>query len=352
MNVILNLRKNACLVAAIVLLVGQAVSSHAQTILIDFGNDFSFRGLSVPGEDSNGNRWNSLQPGLLAPNLVDVANVVTPTQLAWDTPVATDSYNGPAGSTTPIPGNPNFSHYYDFLPFTDIDQAALGNMGGSLQAAFDFAASPGLGSVDVHGVVTDNKTRFQIQGLDPTKTYDFSFFGSHKYEGDVTTVYSVYTDDTYTTLAGTANLNVRDPLDPSLHNRDMIATIANLVPAANTILYVQFVGDTGGLGYLNDMRIVASGVAPGLTGDYNANGRVDAADYVLWRNSVGTTTVLPNDPTGGTIGIAQYNAWRAHFGAGAGSGSGLGVGVAVPEPASMMLVLMGAIGLFSLNRRR
>src|SRR4051812_40477010 len=167
MNVISKLGKNACLVATLVLLVGQAIPSHALTVLIDFGSDTSFRGLSVPGADDNGNRWNSLQPGLLAPNLKDVANVVTPTQLAWDTPVATDSYNGPAGATAPIPGNPNFSHYYDFLPFTDIDQAALGNMGGALQGAFDFAASPGVGSIDVHGVQTDNKTRFQIQGLDP-----------------------------------------------------------------------------------------------------------------------------------------------------------------------------------------
>ena len=186
-------------------------------------------------------------------------------------------------------------------------------MGGALEAAFDFAASPGVGSVDVNGVRTDNKTRFQIQGLDPTLTYDFSFFGSHQYEGDVATVYSVYTDNTYTTLAGTANLNVRDAVDPSLHNRDTIATIANLVPAANTILYVQFVGDTGDLGYLNSMRIVASGVAPGMAGDYNANGVVDAADYVAWRNASPTAT-LPNDSTPGVVDSSDYATWKANFG--------------------------------------
>ena len=350
MNVISKLIRNSCLVAPVALLVGQAVSSHAQTILIDFGNDFSFRGLSVPSVDSNGNRWNSLQPGLLAPNLVDVANVATPTQLAWDTPVATDSYNGPAGATAPIPGNPNFNHYSKFLPFTDIDSAALGNMGGALEAAFDFAASPGLGSVDVNGVQTDNKTRFQIQGLDPMLTYDFSFFGSHQYEGDVATVYSVYTDNTYTTLAGTASLNVRDAVDPSLHNRDTIATIANLVPAANTILYVQFVGDTGDLGYLNIMRIVASGVAPGVAGDYNANGVVDAADYVVWRNASPTAT-LPNDSTAGVVDSSDYATWKANFGK-TPAGSGLGMGAAVPEPISMPLIAMGALGLISLSRRR
>ena len=132
--------------------------------------------------------------------LVDVTNAATATQIAWDTPVATDSYNGPAGPTQPA--LPAFPHYYDFLPLTDIDAAALGNMGGSLPAAFDFAASPGLGSHDINGQLTDNKARFQIQGLDPTKTYDLSFFGSHKYSNDTATVFTVYSESTYTTQLG------------------------------------------------------------------------------------------------------------------------------------------------------
>jgi hypothetical protein len=37
--------------------------------------------------------------------------------------------------------------------------------------------------------------------------------------------------------------------------------------------------------------------APGVAGDYNSNGRVDAADYVLWRNNNNTVTTLPNDST-------------------------------------------------------
>src|SRR6478609_8495262 len=157
MNVIKFLMRHACLVSPILLLVGQASLTSAQTILVDFGSDTSFRGLSQHGPDSNGNFWNSLQPGLVVPGLVDVTNVATATQIAWDTPVATDSYNGPAGPTQPAP--PGFPHYYDFLPLTDIDAAALGNMGGSLQAAFDFAASPGLGTHDINGQLTDNKTR-------------------------------------------------------------------------------------------------------------------------------------------------------------------------------------------------
>jgi hypothetical protein len=91
-------------------------------------------------------------------------------------------------------------------------------------------------------------------------------------------------------------------------------------------------------------------IGSGLPGDYNGNGQVEAADYVLWRKYKGTQTVLPNDPTGGLIGTAQYNTWRAHFGAG-GSGSSLG-GIAVPEPATVFLVCAGMLGSMILPRRQ
>ena len=81
-------------------------------------------------------------------------------------------------------------------------------------------------------------------------------------------------------------------------------------------------------------------IAAGVTGDYNNNGIVDAADFVVWRDNNGTNTVLPNDPLGGTIGSGQYNQWRAHFGQTAGAGAGAGLaGAAVPEPASVALLL-------------
>jgi probable HAF family extracellular repeat protein len=79
-----------------------------------------------------------------------------------------------------------------------------------------------------------------------------------------------------------------------------------------------------------------------LPGDYNANGIVDAADYVVWRNGLGTT-YTQND----------YNVWRAHFGQLSGSGSS-SAGTspfqsAAPEPASIPLL---ATALFGIVLRR
>ncbi len=59
-----------------------------------------------------------------------------------------------------------------------------------------------------------------------------------------------------------------------------------------------------------------------LSGDFNDNGIVDAADYVWWRKNSG----LP----------ASYTAWRSQFGMPAGSGSAI-AGDTVPEPSSGLL---------------
>jgi hypothetical protein len=79
-----------------------------------------------------------------------------------------------------------------------------------------------------------------------------------------------------------------------------------------------------------------------LVGDYNNNGTVDAADYVVWRKNEGTMNVLLNDPIGGTIGQGQYDQWRAHFGETAVSGSASSSNATVPEPEIALLVFMGA----------
>lgn len=230
--------------AALVLAAGMTVFANAETLLVDFGSSSSFRGVNVPNPDANGHYWNSLTPGPFFPSLIDINNTVTTVAIGYDTPVGTDSFNGPAGVTS-FP-NPTAAE----IAATDIDIAALGNLGVK-EAAIDFAASPG-------GL--DNRTRFQIQGLNPSALYTLTLFGSHKFSDNDTTVYSIYSDNTYTTLVASASLNVQQPGSPNLHNRDTVATISNVSPQTGNILYVQFVGSQGGLGYLNDFQL--TGVVP------------------------------------------------------------------------------------------
>jgi hypothetical protein len=75
---------------------------------------------------------------------------------------------------------------------------------------------------------------------------------------------------------------------------------------------------------------------PAVAGDYNGNGVVDMADYVLWRNG----GPLQNEvSSGGVVDAADYDAWRARFGNTSGSGSGLGEGTSVPEPIAINFII-------------
>ncbi len=76
---------------------------------------------------------------------------------------------------------------------------------------------------------------------------------------------------------------------------------------------------------------------PALAGDFNADGTVDAADYTVWRDGLGTE--YPQ---------ADYAVWRDNFGNTTSS-----ITFAIPEPATAWLV----VGLFGMawpvtHRRR
>jgi hypothetical protein len=90
-----------------------------------------------------------------------------------------------------------------------------------------------------------------------------------------------------------------------------------------------------------------------LYGDYNNNGRVDAADYTLWRDRLNTSATLPNDETLGTVSESDYAVWKAHFGESDGSGAGNGATqtFAVPELSTLLLGVL-AFGLISGARGR
>jgi hypothetical protein len=83
-------------------------------------------------------------------------------------------------------------------------------------------------------------------------------------------------------------------------------------------------------------------LVPSVPGDYNQNGVVDAADYVVWRSELedgGAGRADGNQD--GDIDAADYDLWKANFGR-AAAGSSITVS-ATPEPTSVLSLLLGIL---------
>jgi CHRD domain len=91
-----------------------------------------------------------------------------------------------------------------------------------------------------------------------------------------------------------------------------------------------------------------------VPGDFNNNGVVDAADYIVWRHTLGQTGEgLDADyDNSNSIDGQDFVAWQQHFGQiRFNAMPGIGRGAAVPEPGTMSLILACGIAL-SVRRRR
>jgi hypothetical protein len=96
-----------------------------------------------------------------------------------------------------------------------------------------------------------------------------------------------------------------------------------------------------GYKWLLDYTDVAVTLSVGLSGDYNDDGVVNAADYTLWRDTMGAVgEMLAADGNGdGKVDHSDYTIWKNHFGESLGGSSA----AAVPEPTSLALLFLAAL---------
>lgn len=107
--------------------------------------------------------------------------------------------------------------------------------------------------------------------------------------------------------------------------------------------YAAFADESSGI-FVADLSIGA------LPGDYNGDGLVDAVDYAVWRENLGTVGPA-GDGTGpglngvpdGAVDSFDFSFWRANYGASAAAVTANLAGRTVPEPAGSLLALLAAL---------
>lgn len=83
---------------------------------------------------------------------------------------------------------------------------------------------------------------------------------------------------------------------------------------------------------------------PGITGDYDNSGKVDAADYAVWRSNVGYVVTPCSGGDANCNGFGEwsdYQPWRDNFGRAVGSSTTLASPLPIPEPSNLCLALAG-----------
>ena len=105
------------------------------------------------------------------------------------------------------------------------------------------------------------------------------------------------------------------------------------------------------IGSAIDIGAYEFGIRP--AGDYNGNGVVDAADYTIWHDTLGSMADFTADGNGNhVIDAGDYEVWRANFGMTFSEGSGAGQLASVPEPSSFLLLSLAAVTIPMFARLR
>jgi hypothetical protein len=146
------------------------------------------------------------------------------------------------------------------------------------------------------------------------------------------------------TVGGALSITLLDGFMPALDDTFEILTAAGGIGGTFAETNLPALG--GNLGWNLDYgaNSVTLAAVPGLPGDFNLDGAVDAADYVIWRKNIRAPE--------------PYEEWRGNFGASvaaagspaAASRGGAPLDTAVPAPNTLTLLILG--GLAVCGRRR
>ena len=128
---------------------------------------------------------------------------------------------------------------------------------------------------------------------------------------------------------------------------DMLGEVMMRAFKGQHLVNVEF----GGVSESRNVSLADDGLSleinlPLLLGDYNHDGLVDAADFSVWRDALGSTSNLTADGNNnGIIDAGDFDVWVTNFGRSAD------LAVRIPEPSSYGMLIVAA-PLLGLLRRR
>jgi hypothetical protein len=196
---------------------------------------------------------------------------------------------------------------------------------GAGTAMFLNSLSPGAspGKVTVDGTViftASNNLIMELAGTMPESEYD------------------VIVGNGAVVLGGTLDVDLLGGFTPAPGNTFQLINVAGGISGTfNNVSFPALPAASWHLRYTPNSVLLQAG----LKGDYNLNGIVDAADYVVWLKTQGATGFgLAADGDGDNqVDADDYNVWEMNFGNTVGNGAGAisSPDAAVPEPATLIL---------------
>jgi hypothetical protein len=200
--------------------------------------------------------------------------------------------------------------------------AGDGTVGGDLTASAGFVApGHGVGRLDVQGdFALAAEATLQIDLAGPSSTDLLVVSGEAE-------------------LGGSLEVVLGDGYQPELGSQFLVMIAGGVTDNGLTLSGPY--ADQFSMTALGSTLVLESLFA-GLAGDYSGDGTVDAADYNIWRDSLGQSIASGTAADGNGNGIvdqADYELWKANFGTTATSGS-LAATSEVPEPGALVLLLI------------
>jgi hypothetical protein len=125
-------------------------------------------------------------------------------------------------------------------------------------------------------------------------------------------------------LEGALEISLAASYTPAEGDRfDLIAAEGGFAGALGDVSLPTLAPGLGWDLHLQGDRLVLEVVANFVPGDFNRDGHVDAVDYTVWRDGLGTAYTMED-----------YADWKSNFGYSSGGSAAVGHHDAVPEPVS------------------